>query len=198
MPVRCIPVGRALLIKEKGNIMEIKGSCIYDKNAIKALTDVQMFGKKNPKKQKTLIILFMILPVVFMLCMMALTGFEPELLKLLFFLIVFYGIIISFLLVTPRLAYRNSGKVAESVNEYTFTDTHLKAESTNEGLSSQSQIAYENIYRAIETSIYLFVYINSASAYIIEKSTIDGEGMQLIREKLRTVLGKRKYIICRY
>ena len=178
--------------------MEIKASCIYDKSALTALADVQMFSKSDPKKRRAQIITLMVVPIVLFVIMSAFTGFDADDIKPLVLVLITYGGLAFLVFITPKMAYKNSGHVAESINEYVFKDTLFEVESANEGVSSQTKFSYDNIHKVFETSDYLFIYINKMSAFIVEKCTISGDGMAQLRNILQPMLGKRKYIICKY
>lgn len=179
--------------------MEIHASCNYDLNAYKAITGVQQFGKRNPKTQKlVMVITYCTIVAVFILAMLMLDA-EPD--KETIFLaamLVLMGIF-AFVLIylAPHTAYKNACKMGGISNSFVLRDADMSIETHNEGYSGSSTVRYDTLHKAYETSAYFVFFINKYSAYLIDKSTIEGDGVQQIKTAVSAVLGK-KYIICNY
>lgn len=178
--------------------MDIKASCRYDIKALKAFRDIQLFGKGNPKTQKTIILVALYVVIAGLAFMTVMSDFDSNLLFMLVMMCVIGGLFTWSLFASHKLMYKNSGNLAETVNNYVFTDTFFTVESEKEGYSGNSKIAYDSLYSVYETSSYYFIYINKVSSFIVDKSSLNEEEIKMISEKLKSSVRKRKYIRCKY
>ena len=178
--------------------MEIKASCVNDKKAITALANIQLYKRWNPRKIFTLAVVHSGVIIAGLWALVAFSKFDKELFWPAVVFAVIYALIMLLFKIAPSTSYRNNRGRSDIVNQYTFTDFGMVVGSKGEGQASNTQIEYANIKKVYETSEYLFVYINKIAAFIVDRSTMSSEDCFALMEKLRVVLGKRKYIICKY
>jgi len=178
--------------------MEIKVSGMNDKEAIKALVDIQQYKKSNPKTAFAGRVFFSGSMVLLLWGSYLFTSFGKDMIGAVIAVTVIFALCLLVVLLGPNLAYKRNGKLADAVNHFTFTDDYVKIEGRGEGFSNEGTFNYESFDRVYETSKYIFVYINKLSAYIIDKKTIAPEDYEPLKEKLLSAVGKKKYIVCKY
>ncbi len=178
--------------------MEIKTTTVFDKKSLKAIANVQLCGKKNPRKYMAVRLFFaftLLVLTVLTAVLMAKDGADWK--SMLLPIIVIAGYIVTIALM-PASMYRNYRRLEGNVNHYTFTDSEIIAEGSGNGVSGESRISYENLTKVMETSDYIFIYVNAMSVLIIDKNAADEKDIEQIREKLLSEAGKKKYIVCKY
>ena len=79
-----------------------------------------------------------------------------------------------------KLAFENM------VYNYEFTDTQVNLRLINKDKESTGNLKYSSIYKVIETPDYLFVFVTSNQAYIVNKSSFE------TKEEMETVINKIK------
>ena len=182
--------------------MKINASCVYDYEAIKALSDVQNYKKKNPKTQKAIITVACIaglgIPLAFGVWRLIVDGPESDTLTMMIVLAAIMGGMLWCVHALPKIAYKNSGSLAEMLNSYVFEPTQMTVTSESKTMKGESTTAYTSLFKAYETSKYMFIYINRVSAYVVDKSTMSESDMQQVKQWLTAALGKKKYIVCKY
>lgn len=177
--------------------MEIKASSSYDFKTIKTFFLHALFRKINPKKGIIIISLFIILLYVIVILGAVISDTPETFIKVLAYLLGLTIFLFYFYFRGPKLCYKNMQKLASINNEFIFTDTNLIITSNNDSVSGETNTKYSGLYKVMETDSYLFIYQNKVSAYIVDKSTIEGGTVEDIRKAISSVLGD-KYIVCNY
>lgn len=178
--------------------MEIKASGKNDREAIKALVNIQQYKKSNPK---TAFAARLIVFGSFILILWAYVLFSRagrDIMGIVVAVTVIFALWLLVVLFAPSLAYKRNGKYADAVNHFTFTDDSVRIEGRGEGFSNENVFSYDSFDRVYETSQYIVIYINKLSAYIVDKNTIASEDREPLGNKLSSAVGKKKYIICKY
>lgn len=177
--------------------MEIKAKTSNSYEASAALIRALMFKKSDPKK--CIVGWFIVLIGVSLLVIASrfLIDDFSNMSYLLFVLFLSFFLLIYSFFILPRITYKSQNKLADIGGTIVFTDTEIKVESVSANYSGTSVIDYSVIVKVIETGKYLFIFQNRATAYVVEKSSIEGGTANDLREKFMPMLGK-KYILCNY
>lgn len=178
--------------------MEIKASCVYNKEAIKALSRASLMkGKTHPA---ILLVIFGVFTVAYVTSLI-LQIINGELDYLSLFLTVFaIGIDLFFFymyFLLPGKQYKMMAKTADLKNAYVFTDECFMIFSDNEYIEAKEKINYPVLVSVKETKDYLLLYIRKGTAFIVDKRTFENDEFFSVQSKLVEVLGKN-YIICNY
>lgn len=177
--------------------MNIKASCTFDYESIRAFVHFTMFKKAEPKKR---ILIWSIVYTVLTLVIaveMLLFGGDLVLIGLLgvCLLILFYGFFAYFIL--PKIRYKALGKIKGTVNNYIFSDDSLTVMSQSDEFNGESSFKYSMFTRVWETSRYLFMFQNNSQAFLIDKTTVTDGSFDDIKTKL-SEFPNIKYIVCKY
>ena len=97
----------------------------------------------------------------------------------------------------PRMTFRNLGMLKDAVNEYTFTETALKATASGAAYRGEIEIPYALLEKAVQSSQYLFLYENKNQAFLVDLRTVTGGQPEELCSLLQTAMQK-KYRICKY
>ncbi len=177
--------------------MGISARSVYNKKTIKALTYANVCGKTKPAKKIILWAVIWFLIIAFSLVTYFLSK-DIELLADFAIIIILGGFLQLYLYVLlPNIQYKSLCKQADLENIYIFSVRSIHITSRGNGIDGETYIEYEAIYKAMETSEYIFLYQNKMQAYAIDKSTVTGGSAEDIRKILSDRLGN-KYIICKY
>lgn len=184
--------------------MKIKATTIYDLNVYKALNDATFFKDKNPTLYKILSLGFIgmivllygaviILPdLIFGVKIDTFTLLPPLTLVLVTVLFVIAYIVV------PRAGFKKLTAVQGIVtNSFEFDEDSIKVESSSEKINSTGDFKYTALIKALETSEYIFLFINHNSAFVIKKTGIEGGRVEEVRNAVQSALGK-KYKIAKY
>ena len=183
------PLEKAIL--ERKFFMEIKASSIYDKKTIMALTR-QSLSQKKP----LFIIIFALLGLINIVNLYGfLTSEYYSLSTFIFTLAVTIFLVLYIFIFLPRLNYKLHKTTTDAINKYVFYDTKLGITSTAQGITGTTEVEYSSLYHAYETKEYLFLYIAKAKAMIVDKSTIEDNGIEQIRTAITSQIGADKYKI---
>lgn len=177
--------------------MEITAASVYDLKAYKALVHSGMSKKRNPKKQFVFMTIIIIAALVFVVLDMIFNGFSDR--SWLYLLLIVFSLFLynfSYFII-PRIHYKNSGKLMNINNNYTFTDDEIRMTSISMDFNATGSLKYYSIYQAVETHDYLFIYPQKGTAYIIDKSTISNGTIEDIKKAVSAAV-PGKYIIYNY
>ena len=176
--------------------MEVKASCRYNYDAIKALNHLVMFKKANPKSR-------MIFYTVSYIIILSILGLETLLVDVRLVFYVSLGLSIFILLIlyfyyffVPKIQFRSMYKVKNLHTQYTFTDDEIRIVTTGTEYQGESKMEYTFFFKVYETSKYLFMFENNRQTIIVDKSTIENGTMEQIRSKFAHL--NKKYVICKY
>lgn len=177
--------------------MEIKATCKYDFDAVKALTHLTMYKKADPKKRLVFwSVAFLILCLIIVVEMLVF-GMDSFLFLLLGIEILGMALIYFWYFVIPKIQFKTLAKMQYVENQYTFCDHVLKTVTKSQVYNSQAEIEYALFVKAFETSKYLFLYQTNNQAFIVDKNTIQGGTIEDLRKQLSVFL-KDKYVLCNY
>ncbi len=177
--------------------MEIKASCKFDYNAVKALTYISMFKKSVPKKR-------MIFSGILFSALLAVLIFEIVLfgadLPLIICVVAAGAALLLDLFmwfVYPKICYNALAKMKGAQNEYTFTEDKIFITTQSSDYNAQAEVEYTLLAKVYETSEYMFLYQTKNQVFPVDKSTVTGGTVEEIRGKIFSYLEK-KYVICKY
>ncbi|MEG2283232.1 MAG: YcxB family protein [Bacilli bacterium] len=84
---------------------------------------------------------------------------------------------------------KNNKEIENLLNSYTFYNDHFTVK--NEML--KDSLLYKELYQVIETSSFLYLYINKNSAYLVNKKDIKESDKEELISILREIIGKKHY-----
>lgn len=177
--------------------MEIRATCKYDLNSVKALNHLSMFKKAEPEKQITFLsVVFAILSAIILLETI-IFGMDPVLFILFGINVILDSFIYFCYFFLPKIQYNSLAKMKNGENKYIFGDNTLKIFLISEKYCGEAEIEYSFFVKVYETTKYLFLFQTKNQVFIVDKSTIEDGNVESIRNKLSSFL-KDKYIICKY
>ena len=177
--------------------MKIKASSVYHLEVFQSLSHLNMYKGKNPVKRiKIWFILSTIVTVIDVLDII-IFGFSPLILLPLSLIVVatLYNCYLYFW--WPRIQYKATSINGDLKNNFIFYDDCFEVSSTKEGYTGNSKSRYDTLFKIVENSKYLFLFEGKFRAYIVDKSTIKNDEIELLRAKLFEVIPSDKYIICK-
>ena len=177
--------------------MEIKATCKFDLDSVKALTHLTMYKKANPKKRLVFWTVAVLILCLFIVMELLAFGKDPVLSVLLG--IEIFGLFLIYFryFITPRLRYNSLAKMQNVENHYVFCDHVMKVFTKSQVYNGQAEIEYALFLKAYETSKYLFLYQTKNQVFIIDKNTITDGTIEDLRNQLSGYL-KDKYFLCKY
>ena len=177
--------------------MEIKASCKFNLESMKAFTHLLLFKKANPKKRMIFWLIAYLFFSAVIIAEIILLDADTVLFVLLAFIFLWFLLGCYFYFLLPKKQYKALGKMKEIVNEYVFGDEVIGLNSIGDGYNGDGEIEYDLIYKVMETSKYIFIFLNKTQTYIVNKSTITGGTVEELKNKLSSYVGDN-YITCKY
>ncbi len=177
--------------------MEIRASSIYDKKTIKTFLRMRLFYKGDPKKRMIIYVGSFAILILIVILFIIRYDSSPVLWLMMGISIFMILILLYLYFLMPGIRYKLSSANADMQNNYIFKDDEILCFSVKEGHSGESRLKYDSIFRATETSEFLYIDIDRTHTFIVDKATVEGGCWMDIRNKLVSVLGK-KYIILKY
>lgn len=175
--------------------MEIKASSVYDQKAYKALIRYTMFRTKNPKKRIISYFSVYLILFLFSLYTAVIRDDYTLLLYISVIMVIVTLLLCYFYFLVPKIRYKASYKMSNLQNHYIFTQDNVRILSNSDKYSSETIIDYSILFKVMETNEYLFLFNQKNTAYIVDKSTIQGGSISELRELLTKAL-QTKYSIC--
>ncbi len=176
--------------------MNVTAQGTIDRDSIKALNNIMIYGKKKPLKRLIWqTVLFFLLAAV-LLIEGILWGFEDFMLWLIALCLIAVLMLNYLYFILPLIRIRQAGKSLGCVNRYEFTEEGFTATSDMPDFSGTSQTKYAMIKRVYETDRYLFLIMTNNAAFIIEKSTLSDNEDAILQKTLQK--NTTKYIRCQY
>lgn len=171
--------------------MEIKASSKYDWGTLKRFNKFHNFTK-NKALNIGLIILEIICVLLFLLAaMLNILEFETI---MIYVLLLFVNIMLIFVrFVLPKIQYKQNKILHGVVNETAFKDNEILIEQCGENSSATTTVKYDAIWRVYETRDFIYLYVNSRQAYIVDKFTIECGTATDLRIFLVKAVGMSKY-----
>jgi len=171
--------------------MEIRASSKYDWDTIKKFNHFH-----NVTRTRVLDIIIIIIDVFCVLGFLLLwtqnlLTFE---IKMLYVLLLFVHFMLVFVKIfLPKIQYKQNKMIHGVVNEITFEENQMLMEQRGENTNATATIKYDAIWKVYEAKEYIYIYVNSRQAYIVEKSTITGGNAADLRMFLVKNVGMSKY-----
>ncbi len=177
--------------------MEIIAKTKYDYETIR---DFNLFHYSKKTNVKTIFIIISILcgfTMILIISDLIFDGFTPSSLTRMGIIAISYPFLCFMYFIYPKISYKAMKKMRNAENEYVFCDDSIKIRSVCESFTGESEIKYDFLIKAYETSKYFYLYQTKVQAYVADKSTITVKDAEEIRKKLMFYLGK-KFILCKY
>lgn len=176
--------------------MDIHGGCKYDFEAVRALSHVSLFRNTRPVSRLFFfIICFLIVTFIHFFFVFRL---GDDSLRICWFLMIFlicFECYLYFLL--PRISYRGMKKLKDGEVFYVFQEDRFSESSVLQGYSGECVVEYKILVKVYETSSYIFLFQTNRQAFILDKASMSPEDALELRNRIRSILGKR-YVICKY
>jgi len=167
--------------------------------SVLALQQQSLFGKHDPVFRMILSSVLAGAVLAFQIVMTVITGKSNSLGWTVCLVVsAVFALLLYMALLLPRLMYKNMGNMKDAWNTYTFLEDKMQIETrSGEAYHATAELAYSAILRVAETSQYFFIYTTAQSAFVIDKSRIEGGSYEELRELL---IGRPQthYIACRY
>lgn len=80
----------------------------------------------------------------------------------------------------PKKQYRKLSKNGEITVSYLFGQEGVQIFVKSDAMEENANIKYTVLYKIVEIKNYIFLYINSRSAYIVDKQTVKEEDLPLL------------------
>lgn len=112
-------------------------------------------------------------------------------------LMITYPFILGFVLSGQMKRNYNMNKAVyeNMIYDYEFTDEKLKVRLTQNNQCNEGYVTYKAMYKVIDTEKFLFVFISSNQAYIIEKSCFaSNEDIDKVISKIKEENVKYKFL----
>ncbi len=107
-------------------------------------------------------------------------------------ILIFWVCWVTFL---PSFMFKRS-HIRNATVKYTFFDEKFASETVGEGYNSTLEYSYSSIKRVYESAKCFVIYIDKMSVCAVDKEGFSGEeDAVLLREKLMSIIGKKKYLI---
>ena len=171
--------------------MEIKASSKYDWETIKEFNKFHNFTKA-----KALNIGLIVLEVVCVLLFLLAAAIDALDFGtiMIYVILLFMNIMLVFVrFVLPKIQYKQNKMLHGVVNEATFKEDEILIEQRGENVNGTTTIKYDAVWRVYEAKEYIYIYVNSRQAYIINKSIIIGGTAADLRMFLIKEIGISKY-----
>lgn len=171
--------------------MEIKASSKYDWETIKEFNKFHNFTKVKALNIG-LIILEVVCALLFLLvAAIDILDFETI---MIYVLLLFINIMLVFVrFILPKIQYKQNKMLHGVVNEATFKENEILIEQRGENTCGTTTIKYDAVWRVYETKRFIYLYVNSRQAYIVDKSAVEGGTADELRAFLVKTVGMSKY-----
>lgn len=181
--------------------MNVKATTVYDWNAYIAKSGVYSYGRLNPKVGKAAsVAVFAAIAVLFIWSIYSIkaSGSEVNTTAPILVLILSVGHYIYRMFIWPRVRYNSMLKThGQYTYHFVFSENDFKSELTPETEDGRITLDYANLAKVIETSDYIFLFINARNILPVDKSGIEGGRVEEVRNAIQAALGD-KYKIARY
>ncbi len=171
--------------------MEIKASSKYDWETIKKFNKFHNFTRTKALNIG-LIILDVVCVLLFLLAAaINILDFETI---MIYVLLLFVNIMLVFVrFILPKIQYKQNKMLHGVVNEATFKDNEMSIEQRGENVCGATTVKYDAVWRVYEIKDFIYIYVNSRQAYIVDKATVTGGTAADLRMFLMKTVGMGKY-----
>lgn len=181
--------------------MEIRVDTVYDEKTIKDFIAFSFYKGKNYKtRRRTLFfvwpVLMLLLLTLFVLTVATDTVGEMRwTLVQLFFLCLLAWVGMSYLL--PAFLFNRSKKLVGTENTFVFYQDEFLLSSESPMFQGNSKMKYSAMHKVYETQNYMYLFLTSAQAYLLDKSKLASETVEELRARISRQLPPGKYVVCK-
>ena len=181
--------------------MDIKATTIYNEKTIKDFIAFSFYKGKNYKTRRR--IYFFLWPVL-MLLLLGLIVFDVVTDTVgemrwtvvpLFFFCLFVWVGMSYLL--PSILFNRSKKLLGIENTFVFYEDEFLMSSESPLFQGNSRMKYSAMHKVYETENYIYLFLTSVQAYLLDKGKIAGETVEELRGLISRQLPPGKYVVCK-
>lgn len=171
--------------------MNIKASSKYDWETIKKFNRFHCLAKNKALNIALLVLDIVCISLFVLVCLWDLLDFE---LVMTYVLVVFVNVMLAFVFfVLPKIQYNQNKMLHGVINNIEFEENEMSLTQSGDNTNSITKIKYGAIWRVYETKDFIYIYVNSRQAYIVDKSkVVDGTATEL-RVFLVKAVGMSKY-----
>lgn len=171
--------------------MEIRASSKYDWETIKQFNKFHNFTKA--KVLNVVVIVTDVICALLFLLALSIDILDFELMML-YVLILFLNLVLVFArFVLPKIQYKQNKLLHGVENKITFEEDQMLIEQHGENTNATATMKYDAIWKVYEAKEYIYIYVNSRQAYIVDKSTVVGGTAMNLRMFLVKNVGMSKY-----
>lgn len=173
--------------------MEITATSKYDWETIKKFNNFHNFKRSGILNALHIIIIVCFLIGLIDIVMSLIFGyFDSETLSRFITLILVTFIMILIYFILPKIMFKKNKVGKDAENRFVFKEETFEIEGGNGNASGKSEIKYSVIHKIYETKEFMYIYINSRQAYVVDKETVSDEAT--LRDLLISEVGLKKYI----
>ena len=178
-------------------LLEIRAKGKHDLQTVTELTRLSLFGKTDPKRKLIVYSGTMATLGIFLAAEMADAGATGSMIKILAAAALAILLELYLYFLAPKLRYRSLDKLQGIENSFVFGESSVRVLTCGDVYSGESETNYKAFVKAFETSRYLFLWQTKSSVFAVDKASVDESELQVLRERFRSLLGK-KYVTCNY
>lgn len=180
--------------------MKVKATTVYDWKAYMAKSGVYSYGRLNPKVGKAVATgAFTALIAGFICAVYGISGSGDVNMKILIAILMFVFVyFLGSMFLSPRVHFNSMLKTRGLYTyNFVFKEDGFESELTPETENGRITLDYAKLAKVIETSDYIFLFVNTRNILPVDKSGIEGGRVEEVRKAVQVALGK-KYKIAKY
>ena len=180
--------------------MEIKVTTVYDEKTIKDYITFSLHKGRNYKTRQRIfffvwpVLMLLLLGVIVLAAVTDTVSEMPGTVIPLFFFCLLAWVGFSYLL--PSFSFSRAKKLLGMENTYVFYEDEFLVSSESPLLQGNSKMKYSAMHKVYETGNYMYLFITSAQAYLLDKTKIAGETAAELTALLSRQLPPGKYVVC--
>jgi len=179
--------------------MEIKVDAKHDYEAQAKFSRFFVFRGKYYKTKRLLFFTFLFFLTCYVI-MRLIEGvtigyYEPLYLVLMAINLILIAVAVLIYFIRPRIFYKKNG-LKDIINTYVFREDKILMTTEHNGVNGSMEIDYAALLKAYETDQYIYLFVSTRQAMLINKKNIDMATLSKLRALLKSKLPPKKYIHC--
>jgi hypothetical protein len=174
---------------------------VYDEKTIKDFIAFSSYKGRNYKIRRRIfsyvwpVLMLLLLGQIVLAAVTDMVGELQGTLIPLFLLCLFAWVGMSYLL--PSFLFNRSKKLLGIENTFVFCEDEFLLSSESPLFQGNSKMKYSAMHKVYETENYLYLFLTSAQAYLLDKSKIASETADELRGIISRQLPPEKYVVCK-
>ena len=185
-------------MEKENNLPEekcIKASTVYDYETTRELYRFSIYKSKNPKIFLVLFNVCALIVVALFIVNFSIFSYDYSILVCMLIMIFCIALFNFMWFLMHKVNFEKRKLAKNAKNEYIFNEDDFEMSSNSIESSSSSKIKYSQIYKIYETKDYFYLFLDKASAAIVEKSGIENASAEDLRNLFESNLSKDKFKI---